>query len=188
MMIRRPKLFSLHRDDRGVAAVEFALVAPILMLILAGAVDLGGVLYAKFQLDCAVNAATNYAMSNAASVNSTSGASLASTMAALVANAEGSASANTSITINSGPTASVTGSTTTTGGTAGNANACYCPSGSSASVTWGSSATCGAACSSGGYAGKWVVVQASVNYTPIFSNYGIVSSGQITSSAITRVQ
>ena len=45
--------------------------------------------------------------------------------------------------------------------TASAANACYCPSGTAPAVNWGAAATCGAACSGGGYAGKFVLVQAS---------------------------
>lgn len=184
-MSRKRRFAALVRDQRGATAVEFALISPILALLLAGAVDLGGELYAKFQLDTAVNAAAGYAMANAASVNSTSGAALASTMAALVANAQGTGSANASITVNAGPTAS---STAGSGGTASAADSCYCPTGAAPSVTWGGAVTCGASCSSGGYAGKFVLVQASANYTPIMAGFGFIKAGQITSSSIVQVK
>jgi Flp pilus assembly protein TadG len=180
-------LAALGRDQRGVSAVEFALVSPVLMLLIAGAVDLGGAIYTKFQLDCAVNAAIDYAMVNAASVNSTAGPALASTMAALVANAQGASTASASITVNAGPTASI-GAGAGAGGAASAANSCYCPSGTAPAVSWGSAATCGAACSGGGFAGKFVLVQASTAYAPIFSGFGFMQSGQITSSSIVRVQ
>jgi Flp pilus assembly protein TadG len=35
-------LFSLHRDRRGVAAIEFAMVAPLLILMMLGVVVYGG--------------------------------------------------------------------------------------------------------------------------------------------------
>ena len=187
MSLKR-RLAGLGRDARGVSAVEFALVSPVLILILAGAVDLGGAIYAKFQLDCAVNAAVDYAMVNASSVNSTAGPALASTMAALVANAQGPSAANASITVNGGPTSTTGGSSASAGGAASAANSCYCPSGTAPSVDWGAAATCGASCGGGGYAGKFVLVQASTAYTPIFSGFGFMTSGQITSSSIVRVQ
>ena len=126
-------------------------------------------------------------MVNASSVNSTAGPALASTMAALVANAQGASTANASITVNGGPTATIGGSPTGSGGTASAANACYCPSGTAPAVIWGAAATCGSACGGGGYAGKFVLVQASHAYTPILSGFGFVQSGQITSSSMARV-
>src|SRR5580692_477499 len=55
-------------DDRGIAAVEFALLAPIFCLLMAGVIDLGGVLFTKFQLDAAVTAGANFAQVNASNV------------------------------------------------------------------------------------------------------------------------
>ena len=187
MSLKR-RLAALGRDEHGVSAVEFALVSPVLLLIIAGAVDLGGALYTRFQLDCAVNAAIDYAMVNASSVNATAGPALATTLAGLVANAQGQSTAIASITVNGGPSATIAGATAGSGGTASAANACYCPSGVAPTVAWGGAATCGAACSGGGYAGKFVLVQASHTYTPILSGFGFVQAGQITSSSIARVQ
>ena len=186
-MSRNRRFSAFSRDRRGATAVEFALISPVLILLIAGAVDLGGELYTKFQLDCAVNAGIGYAMANAGSVSSSGGAGLASTMAALVANAQGTSSANSAITVNNGPTASA-GASSGSGGTASAADSCYCPSGTAPAVTWGAATTCGGACSSGGYAGKFVLVQASASYAPIFTGYGFVKAGQITSSSIVRVQ
>ncbi|MGH6993486.1 MAG: TadE family protein, partial [Caulobacteraceae bacterium] len=86
------------------AAVEFALMAPIFGLIFAGMADLGGVLYTQFRLNAAVSAGANYAIVNAANVDSTNGASLASTIAQVVENNAGSNWADDSIVINDGPT------------------------------------------------------------------------------------
>lgn len=177
-------------DRSGVAAVEFALISPTIILVLVGLIDLGGMLYTRFQLDAALNAAANYAQVNAANVSSTNGATLASTLAQLAASPSGSSS---SVTINDGPTASYSTSTgtaaTSSGGTASNADSCYCPTGSGTSVTFGSSQTCGSTCSGGGYAGKFVQLSASMNYSPIFSGYGLVSqAGTMQVSTVVQVQ
>lgn len=178
------------RDRSGVAAVEFALIAPTIILVLVGLIDLGGMLFTRFQLDASVNAGANYALVNGSSVNSTSAASLASTLAGLVASGQSSNYANSSVTVNGGPTAGSSGGTVTTGGTASNADSCYCPTGAaSSSVTWGSAQTCGTVCTGGGYAGKFVLLSASKSYSPIFSGYGIVSqTGTITTSSLVQVQ
>ncbi len=177
-------------DRSGVAAVEFALISPTIILVLVGLIDLGGMLYTRFQLDASLSAGANYAMVNANSVNSTSAAALASTLAGLVSSGQSSNWANSSITVNAGPTASSSGGTVTTGGTASSADSCYCPTGAATtSVTWGSTQTCGATCAGGGYAGKFVLLSASKSYSPIFSGYGLVSqSGTITTSSLVQVQ
>jgi Flp pilus assembly protein TadG len=177
-------------DRSGVAAVEFALISPTIILVLVGLIDLGGMIYTRFQLDASLSAGANYAMVNGASVNSTSASSLASTLAGLVSSGQSSNWADSSITVNAGPTASSSGGTVTTGGTASNADSCYCPTGAAASsVSWGTAQTCGATCTGGGYAGKFVLLSASKSYTPIFSGYGLVSqAGTMTASSLVQVQ
>jgi TadE-like protein len=58
------------RENEGVAAIEFAVCAMVLLTILAGTVDIGITLYTGFQLDNAVDAGAQYAVDNAAMVGS----------------------------------------------------------------------------------------------------------------------
>jgi Flp pilus assembly protein TadG len=177
-------------DNRGIAAVEFALLAPVFCLLMAGVVDLGGVLFTKFKLDAAVTAGANFAQVNAVNVSSTNGGTLASNIATIVETSQGSGWADDGVVVNNGPTTTVTTGTASSGGTATNADACYCPSGTPGSFNWGSSMTCGNACpgSNTGFAGKFVTITASKQYTPIFSSYGIVANNTITASATVQVQ
>ncbi len=177
-----------RRDRRGVAAVEFAMVAPIFCAMLAAAVDFGGVLHTKFELDSAVSAGANYAMVNASEATASSGATLAGVVSTIVATSQGAGWANDSVVVNNGPSSSMASGTSSTGGTAANANNCYCPTVSASTVTWGSSAVCGSACSGGGIAGKFVQISASHVYTPMFSSYGLVQNNTITASAVVEVQ
>ncbi|HEY5411889.1 MAG TPA: TadE/TadG family type IV pilus assembly protein [Caulobacteraceae bacterium] len=189
--LRRPRRLgaAFARDRRGVAAVEFALISPTVILILVALIDLGGMLYTRFQLDASLSAAANYAMVNATSANSTSGAGLASTLAGLISSGQSSNWANSSVTVNAGPQAGSAGGTVSTSGSASSADSCYCPTGTAASVTWGGSQTCGATCTGGGYAGKFVLLSASRSYTPIFSGYGLVSqAGTMTADSLVQVQ
>jgi Flp pilus assembly protein TadG len=167
-------------DQRGVAAVEFAILVPMFALIFAGVADFGGVLFTQFRLGAAVSAGANYAMVNSGNVSSASGAALASNIAQVVESNAGSNWADDGIVVNNGPSNTITGGTPATGGTASNADSCYCPTISGSTFTWGSATTCGAACGGGGVAGKFVTITASHNYTPIFSSYGIVANGAVT--------
>ncbi|GBD42883.1 hypothetical protein HRbin40_00343 [bacterium HR40] len=55
--IRLPSPIRSLASDRGVAAVEFALVAPVLVLLLLGVLDLGWRLFAEYRLGRAAAAA-----------------------------------------------------------------------------------------------------------------------------------
>ena len=184
----RFSLGAFGRDQSGVAVVEFVLVAPVIAMVLVGLMDLGTVLYVRFQLDSSVNAAANYAMVNASNVSSANGAALANNLAAVVSSAEGSNWANSSVVVNDGPSAGDTGGTASSSGTASGADSCYCPSGTAPAIAWGSAQTCGAPCPSGGYAGKFVLLTATKRYSPIISGYGFVSAGTITSTSMVQVQ
>lgn len=180
---------SFFGDEHGVAAIEFAFVAPMFCLLLVGAIDLGGALFVQFKLDSAVTAGANFAQVNASNVSSTNGQTLANNIATIVETSQGSGWANDVVVVNNGPSTTVASGSATTSGTASNADACYCPSGTAGSFTWGASSTCGASCGAGaGYAGKFVTITANRTYTPIFSNYGVVKNDTITASVVVQVQ
>jgi Flp pilus assembly protein TadG len=179
---------SFLRDLSGTAAVEFALFSPIFFALLVGAVDVGGMIFTRFELDSAVQAGANFAQINASSVSSTSGQTLANNIASIVQSSEGTDSANGSVVVNDGPTTTISGSSQSTSGTASNADSCYCPTGTASSLTWGSATTCGSSCSGGGYAGKFVVITATSTYTPIFGGLGIVKGGTITAATVVQAQ
>jgi Flp pilus assembly pilin Flp len=53
-----------HRKESGTAAIEFAILAPVLALIVVGMVDLGSLMYQAMQLNSAVEAGTFYVLKN----------------------------------------------------------------------------------------------------------------------------
>ena len=179
----------LRHQKAGVSAVEFALVSPVLLVILAGTVDIGGSLKAKFELSSAISAGSNYALLNGDKVNSTGGGALAGNIATVVTSGLSSNGGSIQVVINNGATRAynATTSTATQSGTAANADLCYCP-GSSGAVAWSTPVACGSICSAGGIAGKFVTITASKPYTPLFGSFGIVSNGNITIQAVVKPQ
>jgi Flp pilus assembly protein TadG len=185
---RRDREHGFCADEAGAMAAEFALIAPIFALILVGAVDFGGVLYVEFGLNAAVSAAADYTLVKASNVSSANGAALASQLVSITSSSHATNWATATVVVNNGPSATGTSSSTTTSGTAANADLCYCPTISGSTVTWGAAVTCGAACAGGSLAGKFVTISAARTYAPIFGSFGIVTNNAIASSTVVQVQ
>jgi len=168
--------------------MELALIAPMLLILLTGIFDFARIYRDEIQLSGAVAAAAQYSLLNAANINSTGVSSLANTLSGIVANSNGSAWAGATVTVNDGATSSVTGGTTLSSGTAANANSCWCPTGNSASLSWGTAATCGSACASGALAGKFVMITGTRLFSAVFGNYGVISNSTLQQSTIVQTQ
>ena len=184
-------LLRLAAARRSIAAVEFALLAPVFIIVLAGTVDLGFAIYTWSRLQGALAAGANYALMNPSAVNHTSAATLAQNLSTLVANSNtntGNAPATVTVTVNNGPWNTATpvpsnpgySLTYATGGTATNADNYYCLSGSPTSWTWGSSVAYGSACADASLAGQFVTIVASYDFTPFFPKYGFIRGNTIT--------
>jgi Flp pilus assembly protein TadG len=188
----------LATDTTCVAALEFALLAPTFIMVFAGVVDIGGALYTWSRLEAALAVGANYAQVNNGQVNSTNGATLAHKIATLASTSNAGVPATVTVVVDNGPSETATpvhhsdGTYTVTytpDGTAANANNCYCPTGSPASWTWGSTVTCGNTCTgTSNTAGKFVTITASYNYTPFFASYGFVTNGAMASGAAVQTQ
>jgi Flp pilus assembly protein TadG len=180
----------LARECRCIAALEFALLAPVFVMVFAGVVDIGNALYTWSRLESALAVGANYALVNAGKVNSSNGAALASTIATLVSTSNAGTAADVTVVVDNGPTTVITNGTPVASGTAANANSCYCPTGSPpSSWAWGSVVTCGNTCAgSSTTAGKFVTITASYNFTAFFASYGFVSNGAMSSGAAVQTQ
>jgi Flp pilus assembly protein TadG len=178
----------LREQRNGTAAVELALVAPMLLILFAGIVDFARVYDQEIELSSGVAAAANYALTNAASINSGSAASLAATLSGIVANSNGAAWAGATVTVNDGATSAVSNGVASSSGTAANANSCWCPTGGSASWGWGAAATCGSACTGGTLAGKFVTITGTRPFSAIFGAYGLIGNTTLHQSTIVQAQ
>lgn len=176
----------LLRHRGGGSAVEFAVLSPVLCLVLAGAADFGGLVYTRFQVENAVSAAANLSIVSAEQVNSSAGPTLASQIAVFLGTQD--AVNESAVLVNNGPAAAFVAGVVSTSGTPAGANACYCPTTSGGSVVWGAAVACDSACASGGAAGKFVEVTAERTYTPFLSQYGLVQNGKVVISALVQVQ
>ena len=186
-----------RRQNHGVAAVEFGLLAPTLVMVFAGTVTVGNAVAVQTRLDGAVAAGINYALVNQSMVTSATSSStgnakavdLASAIASLVSNSAGGTAATVTVVVNNGPTATTSGGTPTTSGTTTNADLYYCLTGSPSNWSWGTSATSGGgACSGSGTYGKFVTVSASYGFTPFFATYTFGLGSTLTVATAAQVQ
>lgn len=174
-------------DRGGATAVEFALITPILILLFVGIFDVCQLLLLRFRLDAAAASGANFALLQAKKVNSLDGPTLAGQIAALARSDSGSNVATVAVDLNHGPQASASGTANVVAsGTATNADQCYCPQASP--FAWGAGVSCGTACASNLQSGKFVRVTITRPYSALFSNYGMVSNGNIVATSTVQTQ
>ena len=172
----------------AIAAVEFALMAPVLLLLLAAVVDMGNLLFLRLQLESAVAAACSYAITSAGNVSSTNGAALATNLSQILVANVGSPITAGSVIVNDGPSVTITNGVSVAGGVASKADLLYCPTGTASPWSWGAAVSANTTCPLGGVSGKFVTVSVSARLTPIFSSYGFVKNNTVTASAIMEAQ
>lgn len=161
----------LPRENAGVAAIEFAIYGMVFLMIVAGTVDIGMLLFTQAELDAAVSAGAEYAANSAALV-ATNPSGLGANISNIVNNANGTGWASSTVDVNNG--------NDTTG--------CYCPTGTPGNWSWGSTVTCGSACTGGGVGGQFVTITATRNISSLFPTFGFVSGSTITRSALVETQ
>lgn len=177
-----------RRDRSGASALEFAFLAPVFLLILAGVVDIGSLLHTKYRLNSAIAAGSNYALVNGQDISEDEGADLAMNIAKVLAGEQPMSSSDSTIVVNNAAQVQVTGGVATTASMPGDGDACYCPTRSSGAISWGPEKTCGSVCTGGGVAGKFVLISISKPYAPMFGGYGFTDADQITVSAVVQGQ
>jgi Flp pilus assembly protein TadG len=178
----------LCMDDKGNAAVEFALITPIFVVILAGGIDLALLIYSRFHLEATVSDGASYALVKSDLVDSKNGSDLATKIATIIASESTAGDTQASVVVNNGAIADYNGAEIIVHGEAGQANACYCPKGNASSLDWGGSQTCGSSCPDGGEAGKYVAVAVTQAFMPLFSGFGIINTDSIHASAVVRTK
>ena len=159
---------SLAGDPRGAAAVEFALVAPLLLLLLGGVTDCGLLIAGKSQLANGLAQGVQYALLTGPSASATTVQGIVRT---------GAANAGVS------PTVSVT----VTG------PACYCTSGSPAALSSTSTAlsatyTCTSTCPNGGSQQAFMIISASFTYTALMPFYSKLANPVVSEAVTVKLQ
>lgn len=174
----RTLVLRFRKDGRGVAAVEFVLVAPILILVMAGSADLGLAVVARMQVNEGVSAAANSAIVSGAGLSSSNADATASTIAAILHRTRGLAEPDATyrISFNGGRTYDFTGGRGTVSGAASTADECRCPTQGNGAIAWGAKADCSTPCANKSLAGRYVSIDVNRPYTPLFAYFGLIGA------------
>ncbi|MEI4233533.1 TadE/TadG family type IV pilus assembly protein [Roseovarius sp. D22-M7] len=179
-----PALGALLRDARGSIAVEFALVAPVLMVVLAGVIDIGSAAHARLSLQARVTAATEYALLQPAPPDQPAAADMAQRLVGLL---QGGGTTGAEAVVNNAASAAWSEGAVTPSAGPGAATACYCPALSGGAVDWGSPVVCDTPCAAGGTAGPFVRIAAQARHVSLFPAYGFVAGDTLQASAVLRL-
>ena len=163
-----PKRFA--RDRSGLAAIELAIIAPVLFLCTLCVADLGRYALDKTWVTYAASAGAEYAAAHADDPQYAPTYPMGSDFSAAITTAATSATPTTNISVSPTPS-TYYGCATSTGVTASTQGA-TCPSGTS----------------TGGLVGEYVSVTATMPFTALFSAAGVSYPSTITSTAVVRIQ
>ena len=148
------------RDRGGLAAIELAIIAPVVVLCTLCVTDLGRYALASTWVTYAASAGAEYAAAHASATFNATAVSTAATSAAGVSG------------ISISPTPSTFyGCATATGVTASTRGA-----------------TCSSSTSTGATAGEYVSVTAAMPFTPLFGAASIAYPSTISSTAVARIE
>jgi len=153
-------LRTIAHAERGSSAIEFGLLAPILIFLTIGVVDLGLGLYQQQQVQAAAQAGAQAALSGGSSVNTSA--------SNFTTNIENAVTSATNLS-------SISASATTS---------CGCPSGTSITTA----KTCSTACTGGANPNTYVTVGATATYKPLLSYPTLGSSVTLNATATVRIK
>lgn len=165
----RLSLQAFRQARRGIAAVEFALLAPVLILLVLGIADLGLLIHERAQLSQVLTAGAQYAFRQG---QTESGSTLTADVTSFIGTLSPVTLSSLSATYNGGL----------------ESGSCYCVYGSSPVYT--GPLTCGATCtdSSGSTAGKFVAITAEISPTPLFSLDAYFMPDTLSATVTVRLQ
>jgi uncharacterized protein (UPF0333 family) len=152
----------LVRSRSGSAAVEFAVVFPVMLLIFAATVDMGFAYYQKSRIGSAISAAAYYAVKNGSSLSSTTADTMRTTLETIIRSTLGTSTDITvSILINNSTTASA-------------ASNYYCVTGYPPTYT--STGTSQTTCSGSLTSGKFVTITVTQQIKPLILAPGLITT------------
>ncbi|MCY1554209.1 hypothetical protein D9M68_907660 [compost metagenome] len=139
------------------------------------------------QMENATQSAMTYAMGRGQPLEAGKARELASNLERVLVSRIGN-DITSKVDVNHGAQRSYAGKSSSEAGNLALAGSCYCPSMGSTGVSWNGAMVCGRPCTDGGSAGKFVYIEVSKPFSPIFGGYGLVENGQLRLQTLGRIE
>ncbi len=160
------------RDRRGVAAVEFAILAPLFLLVLGATAGIGLGVVSKIRANEAVSAAAHGALIAGDSLKAGTADQTAADLATILRRAwTVPDEAVVRIEFNGARTYRFAGREAVAAGATAAVDECRCPTRADGAVQWGDAVGCGQPCSDAGIASRYVLIDVAVPASPVFASF-----------------
>lgn len=172
------------RHAAGASAVEFALLSPIILLLLAAVVDFGLWINARGRLEAALSGAATHVMASGQQAEIAALLELGQTAVNILALQAGDDAVIRGV-IDNALHFDVANGRPGVSGDEGALGTCYCPSRQAGGIDWGAALACAAPCPDGeGVAGRYMSLAVTVPYASIFAGHGLVRTDRIQLEAL----
>lgn len=171
------------RNESGSAGVEFALIAPVFVLLLAIIFEIGLFIRAKSDLVSALSAAANQTLAVSATIDDTSAQGVATMLVALV----DQSGRSVAVLLNNAVSAESVDGIVTVQANDNAIDACFCPTRTDATLIWGQPVGCGTLCTDSTTAGRFVLIGASATFNPVLGQFGVLTPQMLQNSVTVRL-
>ncbi|OLP61943.1 hypothetical protein BJF93_07395 [Xaviernesmea oryzae] len=185
-LVSNLRLIDLCKSRRGIAAVEFAFIAPVMLVMMTGVSELGVFVFKRMQANEAVSAAANAALASGPGLSSSTADATANVLASILRAPDTAGTAR--MTINGLRAYDITATQMTSSGSVSSADECRCPTQANGVIDWGGSVGCTSTCADGSSAGRYISIAYHRPYKPVFPTYGLISNNGITVNVVALVQ
>lgn len=169
-------------DNVGAVALEFALIAPVFVLMIAGVFEIGMVIRAKFALTSVVSAAAVHTLS-VGSMTDDAAREAAIALANLIKGGDRTAK----VVVNNSVTALLENGFITVAQTGQEIANCYCASRSGDRIVWGGAVACGDPCADKSISARFVAITATSEFKQSLGMYGFFTDDELHDTAMVRL-
>lgn len=183
----RGLLARASRDEDGAVLIEFAIAFPLLMLVMAAFIEFGSMVHLKMRLDETVSATSSYAIMNHERLAEIGPDQFGMELVTLLAAGASRQPSSYRVSVNDSVEIRMEEGAIEEVAAPGDMDDCYCPQRNASGFSFGSVMACEATCQDGTQAGRFIAIEASKDYAPLFSAYGLAEGRTIRTMAIVPI-
>jgi Flp pilus assembly pilin Flp len=164
---RRATLFLKNED--GVSAIEFAILAPIFVLILIAIIEFGSAILIRLELNSRISSIANFL--TISGLNISNETAFENALIGLLDRNTAPFIREINLDVNNSVLVQSVAGAVNISGTGESISSCYCPSINDSGFTWGSGTPCNSQCSSGALSGRYIRVSMDGRQFSLFGRF-----------------